>query len=132
MRHTIESILSYLVILSALQYGVLVSIALDFNFSPEHMAAPGMVIVFITACSLNLIKLRDKAASRSIYAISAFTNVLCSGYALALSIQDPHIGKVITTILMAVITLSSIFSWSVFAHQINRVMDEENCPSATP
>jgi len=128
MRNTIESILNYLVIISALQYGVFISIAFNFSFSPQQMSSPGMVIIFITACALNIVKLRDKASSRALYALSVFTNVLCLSYSSAMSCQDPHIGKVITTILMGAITLSSMWGWFVYPTKIIK----EHYSRATP
>jgi len=132
MRNTIESILSYLVIISALQYGVFVSIALNFSFSPQQMASPGMVIIFITTCALNIVKLREKTSSRALYALSVFTNILCLSYSSALSCQDPHIGKVITTILMGVISLSSIWGLFVYPTKISQDNVKEQYSRATP
>jgi len=115
MIKNIELILSYLVIVSALQFAVMISIATNLNFSPEQMAAPGMVIAFFTACSLTIVKLKDLTASRKIYAMSAFANIMTLSYAIALSLQDPtNVGKVITTLLMSVISLLSILGWFNF------------------
>ncbi len=111
MKKNIELILSYLVIASAIQYAIMVSIALNFNFLPQHMASPGMVIGFITACSLNIVKLKEPIASRKIYAVSAFANMLTLSLATALSMQDQHIAKIITTLMMAIICVLSIFDW---------------------
>jgi len=115
MIKNIELILSYLVIASALQFAVMISIATNFSFSPQQMAAPGMVIAFVTSCSLTIVKLKDLTASRKIYAMSALSNALTLSFATALSLQDPtNVGKVITTLLMAVISLLSILGWFKF------------------
>ncbi len=110
MKKKIEIILSYLVIASALQFAVLFSIAINFQFEPHQMAAPGMVIAFVSACGLNIVKLSDATASRKIYFMSTFANALTLSYAIALSLQDPHIAKVITTAMMALILLLSLIS----------------------
>jgi hypothetical protein len=75
------------------------------------MVSPAMVIIFITACTLNIVKLKGSTVSRSIYGMALFANFLCVSFALMLSIQDPHIGKVITTIMMAIIFILSLISW---------------------
>ncbi len=111
MKNKIELILSYLVIASALQFAILVSIAVNFNFTPAQMSSPGMVIIFITACVLNITKLKDTSASRKIYAMALFANLLCLSYAIALSLQDRHIAKVITSMIMAIISLLSFSGW---------------------
>lgn len=116
MKNKIELILSYLVIASALQYGVMVSLALNFHFAPEQMAAPGMVIAFITACCLNIVKLKDDSASRKIYSMAAFANALTLSYAVSLSVQDPHIGKIVTTLMMGAIFFLSLVS--CFTYQV--------------
>lgn len=117
MKNKIELILSYLVIASALQYAVMVSIAWDFHFPPEKMAAPGMVIAFITACCLNIVKLKDDTASRKIYVMSAFANALTLSYAVSLSVQDPNIGKIVTTLMMSLILLLSLVN--CFTYQVD-------------
>jgi len=119
MIKNIELILSYLVIASALQFAVIISIATNLSFSPQQMAAPGMVIAFVTACSLTIVKLKDLSASRSIYAMSALSNALTLSFATALSFQDPtNVGKIITTILMALICILSILGWFNYKNNI--------------
>ncbi len=110
MKHKIELVLSYLVIISALQYAVMVSIALNFHFAPEQMASPGMAIIFIMACGFNIVKLKEPNASRRIYLIAAFANFLTLSFATALSMQDPHIAKIATTMMMGTIFILSVMS----------------------
>ena len=45
-----------------------------------------------------------------LHGIAAFANTLTVSYATALTMQDPQIGKIITTFMMALITFFSFLS----------------------
>ncbi|CAM3082828.1 hypothetical protein [Moritella viscosa] len=108
MKTKIELTLSYIVFSIALIYGTLVFIKFNFQFTPTQMSYPGMVIAFLMSCMLNIIKLKENSMSSRIHFASVFANILTFSYATAFAIQDPWIGKVITTILMGFILIFSV------------------------
>ena len=108
MKTKIELVLNYTVIAIALIYGTTVFIQFGFKFTAAQMSHPGMVIVFLISCSLNIVKLREKSFSKRLHLVSVFSNALTFGYAALFVIQDPWIGKVITTFLMGLILILSI------------------------
>ncbi len=107
MKTKIELTLSYIVFLTALIYGILIFIKLNFQFTPAQMSYPGMVIAFLMSCMLNIIKLKENSSSSRMHFASVFANILTFSYATAFAIQDPWIGKVITTVFMGIILMLS-------------------------
>ncbi len=108
MKTKIELVLSYIVFATALIYGALVFIKFNFQFTPAQMSYPGMVIAFLMSCMLNILKLKENTNSSKVHFASVFANILTFSYAAAFAIQDPWIGKVITTVLMGFILMFSI------------------------
>jgi len=108
MRIKIELALCYIVFATALIYGALVFIKFNFQFTPAQMSYPGMVIAFLMSCMLNIVKLKENLNSSRMHFASVFANILTFSYAAAFAIQDPWIGKVITTVLMGFILMFSV------------------------
>lgn len=115
MKTKTESGLSLIVILIAVSFFVRMVADLGLPFSPEEMAIPGIVLAFVSACSVNLVRLRIDDIRLN--QVSVTLNLLTFGYALSLAIQDPHPGKILTTLLMAIILLLSLPSVVVSRHQ---------------
>ena len=74
----IELILCHYVIVIVSIYAVYIFIKFNFQFSPQQMDHPGMIIAFLTSCSLNIVRLKEKIASVNIQRVSAFANMLTS------------------------------------------------------
>jgi len=108
MKTKIELVLNYIVIAIALSYGITVFIQFGFKFTAAQMSYPGMVIVFLISCSLNIVRLREEPFSKGLHSVSVFSNMLTFSYASFFVLQDPWIGKVITTLLMGLILILSI------------------------
>ncbi len=107
----IEQVLSHYIIVIMSIYGVYVFIKFNFQFTPENMDYPGMIIAFITSCALNIVRLKENSASLNIQRVSVFANILTLCLATAFTMQGPiFIGEIITTIPMGIITLFSIIS----------------------
>lgn len=108
MKTKIDLTLNYIVFATALIYGALVFVKFNFQFTPAQMSYPGMVIAFLMSCMLNILKLKESSNSTRIHSASVFANTLTFIYAAAFAIQDPWIGKVITTVLMGFILIFSV------------------------
>ncbi len=107
----IEFILSHYIIAIMSIYGAYIFIKFNFQFSPQQMDYPGMIIAFITSCTLNIVKLKEKNASLNVKRVSAFANTLTFCLAFAFTMQGPlFIGEIITTIPMGIITVLSVIS----------------------
>ncbi len=107
----IELILSHYIIVIMSIYGVYKFSQFNYQFTPEHMDYPGMIIAFITSCALNIVRLKENNASINIQRVSAFSNMLTLCLATAFTVQGPiFIGEIITTIPMGIIALFSIIS----------------------
>lgn len=107
MKTKLELLLSYTVFAIALVYGVMMFIQLGYKFTPTQMSYPGMVIVFLITCTFNSMKIRENLTNKNIHLASVFANLLAFLYALAFSIFDPWVGKVITTLFMGIILVLS-------------------------
>ncbi len=103
MKTKIEVGLSLIVSLIAISFFAQTIASQGLSFSPEEMAVPGIVLAFISACSVNIVRLAigDPWLNR----VSTTLSLLTFSYALSLAIQDPRPGKILTTLLMGVITL---------------------------
>ena len=124
MKNKIELILSLTIIAVVSIYGAYIFAIFGFKFGPHQMTYPAMIIAFLISSSLNIAKLKDKNASRIIYKVSVFSNVLTLCLATTFVIHDPSaVHKIITTLIMGIITVLSILSLrspgkqnSAFAH----------------
>ena len=85
----IELILCHYVIVIVSIYAVYVFIKFNFQFSPQQMDHPGMIIAFLTSCSLNIVRLKENIASLNIQRISAFANMLTMCLATGFTMQGP-------------------------------------------
>jgi|GEM_PF-1939035 len=104
-------VLNYTVCTIALVYMALVAIQYNFDFSIQgRMTHPGMVIAFLSACSLNITRLKEPNVSINLNKVSAFANILTLSLAAAFTIQHPVFSKLITTCLMAIITADSLIA----------------------
>ena len=102
--------LNYIVCIIAVFHITMVSIQFNFDFSPQgRMTHPGMAIAFLTACTLNITRLNESKASLRINKVSFFANLLTLSLAIAFTVQNPVLPKLITTSLMLLITLESVF-----------------------
>ena len=108
MKENLELVLSYIVFTIALIYGVLVFVRFNFQFTPDQMSHPGMVIAFLMSCMFNILKLVENTDSTRIHFASVFANTLTFLYAAAFAIQDPWIAKIVTTTIMGLIFLLSV------------------------
>jgi len=116
--------LNYTVCLIALFHIVSVSIHFNFDFSTAgRMTHPGMVIAFLSACVLNVARLKESNSSRLFNGASAISNLLTLSLALAFTIQQPVLPKVITTCLMVIITLESL--WALTWNKASDALPEQ-------
>ncbi len=121
MKTKVELVLSYIVFAIALIYGITIFIQLGFKFTPAQMSYPGMVIAFLISCTLNIVKLKEDSVSKNLHFASVFSNTLTFCYAAFFVIQDPWIGKVITTVLMGLILILSILKIPYIVRQVNNL-----------
>jgi len=107
----IELILCHYIIVIISIYAAYIFTKFNFQFNSQQMDYPGMIIAFITSCSLNIVRLKENNVSLNIQRASAFANLLTLSLATGFTMQGPFsMAEVMTTIPMGIITLCSIIS----------------------
>ena len=102
-------VLNYIVCIIALVYIAAVALHYNFDFSVQgRMTHPGMVIAFLSACALNIARLNAPNIDMGIVKVSVFSNILTLSLASAFAFQNPIFSKLVTTCLMAIITVNSL------------------------